>query len=89
MRKRFLPNMISALTLTATVLATTGCGGVATLPLESTQPVADGTEITTDEKERPDEGATQVDLQESKHLRLHQFSRMYYLVHLRMYSGWY
>ena len=66
MRKRFLPNMISALTLTATVLATTGCGGVATLPLESTQPVADGTEITTDEKERPDEGATQVDLQESK-----------------------
>lgn len=58
--------MISALTLTATVLALTGCGGVATLPLESTQPVADGTEITTDEKERPDEGATQVDLQESK-----------------------
>lgn len=58
--------MISALTLTATVLATTGCGGAATLPLESTQPVADGTEITTDEKERPDEGATQVDLQETK-----------------------
>ena len=58
--------MISALTLTATVLATTGCGGVATLPLESTQPVADGTEITTDEKEKPDEGATQVDLQETK-----------------------
>lgn len=58
--------MISALTLTATVLALTGCGGVATLPLESTQPVADGTEITTDEKEKPDEGATQVDLQESK-----------------------
>lgn len=66
MRKCFLPNMISALTLTATVLATTGCGGVATLPLESTQPVADGTEITTDEKEKPDEGATQVDLQETK-----------------------
>ena len=66
MRKRFLPNMISALTLTATVLALTGCGGVATLPLESTQPVADGTEITTDEKEKPDEGATQVDLQETK-----------------------
>ena len=66
MRKRFLPNMISALTLTATVLALTGCGGVATLPLESTQPVADGTEITTDEKEKPDEGATQVDLQEAK-----------------------
>ena len=66
MRKRFLPNMISALTLTATVLALTGCGGVATLPLESTQPVADGTEITADEKEKPDEGATQVDLQESK-----------------------
>ena len=58
--------MISALTLTATVLATTGCGGVATLPLESTQSVADGTEITTDEKEKPDEGATQVDLQETK-----------------------
>ena len=58
--------MISALTLTATVLALTGCRGVATLPLESTQPVADGTEITTDEKERPDEGATQVDLQETK-----------------------
>lgn len=58
--------MISALTLTATVLALTGCGGVATLALESTQPVADGTEITTDEKERPDEGATQVDLQETK-----------------------
>lgn len=58
--------MISALTLTATVLALTGCGGVATLPLESTQPVADGTEITTDEKEKPDEGATQVDLQETK-----------------------
>lgn len=66
MRKRILPNMISALTLTATVLALTGCGGVATLPLESTQPVADGTEITTDEKEKPDEGATQVDLQETK-----------------------
>lgn len=66
MRKRILPNMISALTLTATVLALTGCRGVATLPLESTQPVADGTEITTDEKERPDEGATQVDLQETK-----------------------
>ena len=66
MRKRFLPNMISALTLTATALALTGCGGVATLPLESTQPVADGTEITTDEKEKPDEGATQVDLQETK-----------------------
>lgn len=66
MRKRFLPNMISALTLTATVLALTGCEGVATLALESTQPVADGTEITTDEKERPDEGATQVDLQETK-----------------------
>lgn len=66
MRKRFLPNMISVLTLTATVLALTGCGGVATLPLESTQPVADGTEITTDEKEKPDEGATQVDLQETK-----------------------
>lgn len=66
MRKRFLPNMISALTLTATVLALTGCGGVATLALESTQPVADGTEITTDEKEKPDEGATQVDLQETK-----------------------
>ena len=66
MRKRFLPNMISALTLTATVLALTGCGGVATLPLESTQPVADGTEITADEKEKPDEGATQVDLQETK-----------------------
>ena len=66
MRKRFLPNMISALTLTATVLALTGCGGVATLPLESTQPVADGTEITTDEKEKPDEGAAQVDLQETK-----------------------
>ena len=58
--------MISALTLTATVLALTGCGGVATLPLESTQPVADGTEITADEKEKPDEGATQVDLQETK-----------------------
>ena len=58
--------MISALTLTATVLALTGCGGVATLPLESTQPVADGTEITTDEKEKPDEGVTQVDLQETK-----------------------
>lgn len=58
--------MISALTLTATVLALTGCGGVATLPLESTQPVTDGTEITTDEKEKPDEGATQVDLQETK-----------------------
>lgn len=58
--------MISALTLTATVLALTGCGGVATLALESTQPVADGTEITTDEKEKPDEGATQVDLQETK-----------------------
>ena len=58
--------MISALTLTATVLALTGCGGVATLPLESTQPVADGTEITTDEKEKPDEGAAQVDLQETK-----------------------
>ena len=28
--------------------------------------MADGTEITTDEKEKPDEGATQVDLQESK-----------------------
>lgn len=66
MRKRFLPNMISALTLTATVLALTGCEGVATLALESTQPVADGTEITTDEKEKPDEGATQVDLQETK-----------------------
>lgn len=66
MRKRFLPNMISALTLTATVLATTGCGGVATLPLESTQPVVDGTEITTDETEKTDEGATQVDLQEVK-----------------------
>lgn len=58
--------MISALTLTATVLALTGCEGVATLALESTQPVADGTEITTDEKEKPDEGATQVDLQETK-----------------------
>ena len=58
--------MISVLTLTATVLALTGCEGVATLPLESTQPVADGTEITTDEKEKPDEGATQVDLQETK-----------------------
>lgn len=61
-----MSNMISALTLTATVLALTGCGGVATLPLESTQPVADGTEITADEKEKPDEGATQVDLQETK-----------------------
>lgn len=59
MRKRFLPNMISALTLTATVLATTGCGGVATLPLDSTQPVVDGTETT-------DEGATQANAQEVK-----------------------
>ena len=66
MRKRILTNMISALTLTATVLAMTGCGGVATLPLDSTQPVVDGTEITTDEKEKPDEGVTQVDLQEVK-----------------------
>lgn len=63
MRKRFLPNMISALTLTATVLALTGCGGVATLPLESTQPVADGTETTTGET---DEGATQANAQEVK-----------------------
>lgn len=55
--------MISALTLTATVLATTGCGGVATLPLESTQPVADGTETTTEET---DEGATQTNTQEVK-----------------------
>ncbi len=51
--------MISALTLTATILATTGCGGVATLPLDSTQPVADGTETT-------DEGATQANAQEVK-----------------------
>ena len=51
--------MISALTLTATVLATTGCGGVATLPLDSTQPVVDGTETT-------DEGATQANAQEVK-----------------------
>lgn len=63
MRKRILPNMISALTLTATVLATTGCRGVATLPLESTQPVADGTETTTGET---DEGATQANAQEVK-----------------------
>ena len=63
MRKRFLPNMISALTLTATVLATTGCGGVATLPLDSTQPVADGTETTSGET---DEGATQANTQEVK-----------------------
>lgn len=63
MRKRFLTNMISALTLTATVFATTGCGGVATLPLESTQPVVDGTEIAT---ETTDEGATQANLQEVK-----------------------
>lgn len=63
MRKRFLPNMISALTLTATVLALTGCGGVATLPLESTQPVADGTETTTGET---NEGATQANAQEVK-----------------------
>ena len=63
MRKRFLPNMISALTLTATVLALTGCGGVAPLPLESTQPVADGTETTSGET---DEGATQANTQEVK-----------------------
>lgn len=63
MRKRFLPNMISALTLTATILATTGCGGVATLPLDSTQPVADGTETTSGET---DEGATQANTQEVK-----------------------
>lgn len=63
MRKRFLPNMISALTLTATVLATTGCGGVATLPLDSTQPVVDGTETTTGET---DEGATQANTQKVK-----------------------
>ena len=41
------------------VLATTGCGGVATLPLDSTQPVVDGTETT-------DEGATQANAQEVK-----------------------
>lgn len=63
MRKRILTNMISALTLTATVLATTGCGGVATLPLDSTQPVVDGTETTT---EKTDEGATEVNTQEVK-----------------------
>ena len=87
MRKRFLPNMISALTLTATVLALTGCGGVATLPLESTQPVADGTEITTDEKERPDEGATQVDLQESKGTTVTQ-PGPYGSITLTIQDGW-
>ena len=66
MRKRILTNMISALTLTATVLATTGCGGVATLPLGSTQPVVDGTETTTEATEKTDEGASQTDTQEVK-----------------------
>lgn len=66
MRKRILTNTISALTLTATVLATTGCGGVATLPLDSTQPVVDGTETTTEATEKTDEGASQTDTQEVK-----------------------
>lgn len=64
MGKHILKNMISALTLTATVLATTGCGGVATLPLDSTQPVVDGTETATGEMEKTDEGATQANTQE-------------------------
>lgn len=79
--------MISALTLTATVLALTGCGGVATLPLESTQPVADGTEITTDEKEKPDEGATQVDLQETKGTTVTQLGP-YGSITLTIPDGW-
>ena len=61
MRKRFLTNMISVLTLTATVLAATGCGGVTTLPLDSTQPVVDQTEATNDGTEDVGKGTNQTD----------------------------
>lgn len=47
MRKRFWTNMISAFVLSATTLAAAGCGALTTLPMESTQPVVDGTEKVT------------------------------------------
>lgn len=88
MRKRFLTNMISALTLTATVLAATGCGGVATLPLESTQPVVDGTEIMTEATEKTDEGATQANTQEVEGTTVVMQPGPYGSITLTIPDGW-
>ena len=49
MRKHFMNTHIADLLIIgAMVITATGCGGIATLPLDSTQPVVDQTEATID-----------------------------------------
>ena len=62
MRKHFMNTHIADLLIIgAMVITATGCGGIATLPLDSTQPVVDQTEVTIDGTEDVDEGLDQTD----------------------------
>lgn len=62
MRKHFMNTHIADLLIIgAMVITVTGCGGIATLPLDSTQPVVDQTEKTIDGTEDVDEGLDQTD----------------------------
>ncbi len=62
MRKHFMNTHIADLLIIgAMVITATGCGGIATLPLDSTQPVVDQTEATIDGTEDVDEGLDQTD----------------------------
>ena len=64
MRKHFMNTHIADLLIIgAMVITVTGCGGIATLPLDSTQPVVDQTEATIDGTEDVDEGLDQTDSQ--------------------------
>lgn len=62
MKKHFMNTRIADLLIIGAMLITaTGCGGIATLPLDSTQPVVDQTEATIDGTEDVDEGLDQTD----------------------------
>lgn len=64
MKKHFMNTRIADLLIIgAMVITVTGCGGIATLPLDSTQPVVDQTEATIDGTEDVDEGRNQTDSQ--------------------------
>lgn len=61
MKRRFWTDKIAIMTMITTVALTTGCGGITTLPPDSTQPVVDQTEATIDRTEDVDEGLDQTD----------------------------
>lgn len=61
MKRRFWTDKIAIMIMITTVALTTGCGGITTLPPDSTQPVVDQTEATIDRTEDVDEGLDQTD----------------------------